>query len=288
MSEQKRKPIIVTGLSGAGISTVLKALEDFRYEVFDNFPMPLISDLQCKTAEVEHAQGIAFGIDTRTRGFSPDAVQKIAKEIGAKIVFITADNAVLHKRFKETRRRHPFAKNKSVSFGIKEERRVLDRLKLHADIVIDTTETSIHDLRHILEGHFALQPAGSLTVSLMSFGFKYGSPREADIMMDVRFLKNPHWNAKLKPQTGLDAAVGEYISADQGFDSFLKNFKDLIDPLIPRYAEEGKSYLTIAIGCTGGRHRSVYIVEQLAQWMAGKGICVDADHRDITKANKHR
>ncbi len=286
MIKQMKTPLIVTGLSGAGISTVLKALEDFRYEVFDNFPLPLVGDLQNKTDEVEHAQGIAFGIDTRTRGFSSQAVQAIAKDIGAKIVFITADDSVLHKRFKETRRRHPFSKNKSVSYGIREERSFLEPLIISADIVIDTTETSIHDLRHILEGHFALQPTGNLTVSLMSFGFKYGSPREADIMMDVRFLKNPHWNPELKPQTGLDAPVGLYIEEDQDFSVFLNHFKSLIQPLIPRYAEEGKSYLTIAIGCTGGRHRSVYTVQKLVEWMMGQGICVDADHRDIKKADK--
>ncbi len=283
MIEIHKKPLIITGLSGAGISTVLKVMEDFRYEVFDNFPLSLVKTLSEKTTPIEGAKGIAFGIDTRTRGFSPEAVLNAVKEMDATLVFITSDDSVLHKRFKQTRRRHPLAKNKSVSYGIREERKLLADIQKNADFVIDSTDTSIHDLRHILEGHFALHPEGNLTVSLMSFGFKNGSPREADIIMDVRFLDNPHWKADLRPKTGLDKEVGDYIRTDKSFDSFLQNFKNLIEPLIPRYAEEGKSYLTIAIGCTGGRHRSVYIVETLQKWLADKGIAADADHRDLKK-----
>ena len=273
-----QKPVIITGLSGAGISSVLKALEDLGLEVFDNFPLRLVAPLM---EDTKNERAIAIGIDTRTRNFSADKVIKTAEEIGAKILFITCDDTVLHNRFAETRRRHPMAKDKPVSAGIKLERELLAPLQNKADLTIDSTHLSIHDLRHILEGHFSQEDEHTLTVTLMSFGFKNGSPREADIIMDVRFLKNPHWNAKLKPKTGLDKDVGKYIEEDEAFLGFLKNFQTLIGPLLPRYAKEGKSYLTIAIGCTGGRHRSVYTSEQLAIWMKDLGISVHVEHRDL-------
>ncbi len=274
------KPIIITGLSGAGISSVLKTLEDFKFEAFDNFPISLIPHLYDKN---EATGNIAIGIDTRTRGFSPEAVLDIAKEIDASIIFITCDDAILQKRFTETRRRHPLAQNKSLSYGIAKERKLLAPIKNKADFVIDSTDTSIHDLRHILEGHFSIKPKEKLTISLMSFGFKNGILREADIIMDVRFLKNPHWDPKLKPKTGMDKAVGEYICQDNEFDKFIKNFKNLLSPLLPRYANEGKSYLTIGIGCTGGRHRSVFTVETLKKWLEQQDLSVYTEHRDLPK-----
>lgn len=276
------QPVIITGLSGAGISSVLKVMEDLRFEVFDNFPLFLIPQLHEETAQHSHLNnGIAIGLDTRTRGFSAEAVLEMAKRIDARLVFITCDETVLYKRFSETRRRHPMAQDSSVSHGIKAERKILSLLRDNADIVIDSTGSSIHDLRAMIEGHFSLKPDENLTVSLLSFGFKNGVPREANIVMDVRFLKNPHWDQDLRALTGKDPAVGAYVMQDAGFETFLEGFKSLIFPLLPRYAKEGRSYLTIAIGCTGGRHRSVFIVETLKKWLDENNVSVFLEHRDL-------
>ncbi len=270
--------VIVTGLNGAGMTSVLKNLEDLNFEVFDNFPLILVKSL------LKDAPGrIAIGIDSRSREFKPAAVVKAAKDLKAKLVFITCDDTVLQKRFTETRRRHPLAKDRPVKDGIRQERRMLFDLQSAADIVIDTSELSVHDLRHILEGYFASKQKSRLTIALKSFAFRYGIPREADIVLDVRFLKNPHWDKKLKPKTGLDKKVGAYIATDPAFKNFISDFKKLLKPLLPRYAEEGKSYLTIAIGCTGGRHRSVYVAEQLKKWLNDADHRTHIEHRDIKR-----
>ncbi|MCB9990293.1 MAG: RNase adapter RapZ [Rhodospirillales bacterium] len=273
--------LIVTGLSGAGMSSSLKHLEDMGYEVFDNFPLtlvgPLVNDAQAQT------RPIAIGIDTRTRGFDPDAVLAAIKAYSARLVFITADEAVLQKRFTETRRRHPLAADRPASAGIKKEQEWLYSLKEKTDDLIDTSMLSIHELRQVLEGRFGTDAEKRLTVTLMSFGFKYGTPREADIVLDVRFLQNPHWVPELKPLTGRDKAVGQYIEKDDGFAPFVTHLKDLIAPLLPRYAAEGKSYLTIAFGCTGGHHRSVYLAETLKPWTEDQGFKTHILHRDIDR-----
>lgn len=282
MNDKVRKNVIITGLSGAGISSVLKAMEDLRFEVFDNFPLSLIpSVIEDASQKQADCNGIAIGVDTRTRGFSADAVLDMVEKTGALLVFITCDENILVRRFSETRRRHPMAQDRTVSHGISAERELLSPLRDRADIILDSTNTSVHDIRHMLEGHFSLKPDKNLTVSLLSFGFKNGVPREANIVMDVRFLKNPHWDSVLKPMTGKDKAVGDYIMQDDGFEPFLNNFKAMLEPLLPRYAGEGRSYLTIAIGCTGGRHRSVFTVELLQKWLEEKGVKVFAEHRDL-------
>ena len=284
MSDVKQeRPLIITGLSGAGISTVLKALEDFSFEVFDNFPLSFIPQLlpYLSHDEVSEHCGVAIGVDVRSRGFSPESVLAMIQQIDAKLLFITCSDDVLYKRFTETRRSHPLARNKSIAFGVQAERELLEPLRQQADILIDSSDRSIHDLRHILEGHLSVNTNEKLTVSLTSFGFKNGIPRSADIVMDVRFARNPHWDATLKPKTGKDNAVGAYIREDADYGRFLEDFKKMIEPLIPRYAQEGKSYLNIAIGCTGGKHRSVYTVEELKKWIKEKGVRVYAEHRDI-------
>ncbi len=282
MDSCEKKNVIITGLSGAGISSALKAMEDLRFEVFDNFPLSFIPDLYSdQSSSDKNMNGVAIGVDTRTRGFSVKALLEMVEQTKSKLVFITCDDTTLFKRFSETRRRHPLAIDKSVSYGIRVEREMFSSLQEQADVVIDSTNTSIHDLRHMLEGHFALKPDENLTVSLLSFGFKNGVPREANIVMDVRFLKNPHWDKDLKLLTGMDRAVGDYVRQDPDFDEFVDNFKGLLAPLLPRYAIEGKSYLSVAIGCTGGRHRSVYTVELLKAWLEEKGVKVFAEHRDL-------
>lgn len=282
MQKNNSSPLlIITGLSGAGMSTSLKHLEDLGYEVFDNFPLKLVAPL-LDDPEIQN-RPIAIGIDTRTRGFDPKAVKATVKKASARLVFVTADEAVLQKRFTETRRRHPLAQDRPASAGIKKEQEWLAGLKQTADDVIDTSLLSVHELRHMLENRYGLGDKAQLTVTLMSFGFKYGLPGEADIVMDVRFLQNPHWVPELKPLTGLDAAIGTYIEKDDNFAGFLRNFENLISPLLPQYAHEGKSYLTIALGCTGGHHRSVYSVEKLKPWLEDQGFTTHIFHRDINR-----
>lgn len=272
-----QKLIIVTGLSGAGMSSALKSLEDIGYEVLDNFPVSLIKELLSEKT----ARPIAIGIDSRTRNFSAPKLKKAIKDFNAQLCFITCKHSVLQKRFTETRRKHPLAQDRPVSDGINKEVELLRPLKDMADVVIDTTDLSIHDLRRMVQGSFALENAQTLGVTLTSFGFKNGVPREADIVMDVRFLKNPHWDKNLKALTGQNKDVGAYIATDESFDEFIQNFKTLIAPLLARYTHEGKSYLTIAIGCTGGKHRSVFVVETLAKWLKNLDIKAHINHRDM-------
>jgi len=279
--KQKKQIVFVTGLSGAGLSSALKALEDLGYEVLDNFPISY-TDRLIHESEAD-GRPVAFGIDTRSRGFNPDAVIEAAQKNSARLVFMTCDDAVLQKRFTETRRRHPLAQDRPVADGIKKEQALLYSLRDIADPVIDTTELSIHDLRRIIQGHFDPSRENDLSVTLMSFGFKNGLPREADIAMDVRFLRNPHWDKDLKPLTGQDPKIGAYIEEDEAFAPFIQNFKILIEPLLPRYTHEGKSYLTIAIGCTGGRHRSVYVAEMIGTWLKSLNVTTHIQHRDIER-----
>lgn len=277
MSDQKL--IIVTGLSGAGMSSALKSFEDMGYEVLDNFPIDFIEHLVAKKRE----RPIALGIDTRTRNFSAAKLKKTVKTYKADLLFITCKHSILQKRFTETRRKHPLAKDRPVSDGIAKEQEILAPIKEAANRVIDTTELSIHDLRRTLEGYYTLENKQKITISLVSFGFRNGVPRESDIVMDVRFLKNPHWDKKLKPLNGTNKAIGDYIKQDPSFDEFMTNFKTMIEPLLERYNHEGKSYLTIAIGCTGGKHRSVFTVETLSAWFKTLGIKANIKHRDLVE-----
>lgn len=276
---QQPSLLFVTGLSGAGISAALKILEDLGYEVFDNFPLLLIDDLI--RSKNEQGKPMAIGLDTRTRGFDPQAVIAKAQALKAAVLFVTCDETVLQKRFTETRRVHPLAGDRPVSAGIKKELALLYPLREISDPLVDTTDLSIHDLRRVLSGHYGERKSGRLNVAVLSFGFKNGLPREADIVMDVRFLQNPHWEADLRPLTGKDKPVQDFIAKDPALKDFLKNFKALLEPLFERYRNEGKSYLTIAIGCTGGKHRSVYVSELLAEWVQQKNIAVTTEHRDI-------
>lgn len=273
--------LIITGYSGAGMSSCLKHLEDVDYEVFDNFPLSLIPALVADPASAGHP--LAIVVDARTRGFDPAGLIAIVRQTQAKLVFMTADESELLKRFTETRRRHPLAGDRPASAGIKKEQDILSPLQQAADLVIDTTGLSMHDLRRVVAGHFEDPRVGHLSITMMSFGFRHGVPRDADIVMDIRFLSNPHWVPELRPLTGLDRAVGDYVSGDSAFTGFIENFKTMLTPLLPRYAAEGKSYLTIAIGCTGGRHRSVYSVETLKPWLLAQGFPAQIFHRDVTK-----
>jgi len=276
----KRPILFITGLSGAGISTALKALEDIGYEVFDNFPLSQVYTVLNEDGFEESP--IALGFDSRTRSFNPENMIRMAQDTGAHLTFLKATNDTLHKRFSETRRVHPMAKDRTVIDGIIYERQWLEPLLEAADMSIDTTDISVHDLKRKIEADFTLDKTDKrLSVTIMSFGFKNGVPREMDMMFDVRFLKNPHWDPDLKQNTGQDKAVQDYILTDPNTDVFFKKTTDMVDFLLPNYTDEGKSYLTIAIGCTGGKHRSVFMTERLAKHIEKLNYPVTIRHRDM-------
>jgi UPF0042 nucleotide-binding protein len=281
--------VIVTGMSGAGRTAALRALEDLGYEAVDNLPLSLFGSIV--PPEGLAGRGLAVDVDVRTRDFTEARFNEMVDALFARpgidgrMVFIDCDDEALRRRFTETRRRHPLAKDRAVPDGIQLERRLVGGLRARADVVIDTTALSVADLRRILAGHFALEPAG-LAVSVVSFAFPHGLPREADLVFDVRFLANPHYVDALRPQSGCDAGVGDYVAADPAFAPFLAGIEAWLVPLLPRYEREGKSYLTIAIGCTGGRHRSVYVAERLAASLAARGRAVHLAHRDLPSSGQ--
>ncbi len=277
--------VIVTGMSGAGKSSALHALEDVGFETVDNLPVTLLQAVVAAGGGTERP--LALGIDVRTRDF--DAPQLIAAReamrhhagVETTIVFLDCDSEVLGQRYTETRRPHPLAHDLPVSVGVEMERRLLAPLREHCDILIDTSRLSIADMRRVLLGHFANETKRAMQVFLTSFGYRHGIPRDADIVLDVRFLKNPHYIPALSRKTGLDRPVGTYIEKDPALKTFLGHATAMLKPLLPLYAKEGKSYLTIAVGCTGGQHRSVYVVERLKAWLATQKVAFAVRHRDI-------
>jgi len=206
--------------------------------------------------------------------------------LDARLVFLECSDEALQRRFTETRRRHPLAVDRPVTDGIKREREMLWRLRDQADQVFDTSLLSIHDLRRVIGGHFRIDASAGLTLFITSFSYRHGVPREADLVFDARFLANPHWDVTLRPLTGQDQAVADYIGRDAALQPFMGHMQALLLPLLPRYQHEGKSYLTIAIGCTGGRHRSVFVAEQLATALAVHGYVTGIGHRDMDRAGK--
>ena len=280
-----RSLLLVTGMSGAGRSSCLKILEDMGFEAVDNLPLPLLHRLLRADDELEG--DLAVGMDSRTRGFDPKALVELVADLSrtrpfdSRLVFFDCDDDVLQQRYTETRHRHPMAADRTVADGILRERALMRPAREAADIVIDTSRTSLTDLRRILWGHLGRSDEQRLTVALVSFAFRGGLPREADIVFDARFLNNPHYVDELRPLTGLDPAVQAHIRTDPDFASFQRNLETLILPLMPRYRSEGKSYLTIAVGCTGGRHRSVFLVDTFARSLRDAGWDVMTLHREI-------
>lgn len=281
--------ILVTGLSGAGRSSTLKVLEDLGYEAIDNLPLYLLQDL-LKPVQLLR-RPIAIGIDVRTRDFNVDLVlhqiQQLKEDATPlSVVFLDAEDAVLINRFTETRRRHPLAIDRPVGDGIKQERALLEPLRKAADIILNTSDLSLADLRRQLHGQFTFSTSGGISLSVMSFAYRQGLPREADIVIDVRFLRNPHYDAMLKDLSGKDAPVGAYIEQDADFSRFFGDLTQMFTPLLPRYQQEGKNYLTIAFGCTGGRHRSVYTATKFAQWLQQTHKRITLVHRDLDKGEE--
>jgi UPF0042 nucleotide-binding protein len=283
-----RRFVLVTGMSGAGLSTTLKALEDLGYEALDNLPLFLF-DLLLREGE-SRDRPLAIGIDSRTRDFTADSllsrVNRLRAEpdVSLRLLFVDSGNETLLRRFTETRRRHPLAVDRPIMDGILNERAILGPVKLSADLALDTSDLSIHDLRRVVAGHFALDRTPDLGVFVTSFSYRQGLPRDADLVFDVRFLRNPHWDPVLRPFTGRDQRVATYIENDPDYAPFMDRLTGFIAPLLPRYRQEGKSYLTIAIGCTGGKHRSVHVAEMLGRWLKGHGVPVTVGHRGLDRA----
>ena len=278
---------IVTGVSGAGKSTLLRVLEDLGYEGIDNPPLGLIESILAPEGVSAGGGAVAVGVDIRTRDFDVTGLAQIAEslrvraDIRPRLLFVDCDDEVLLRRFTETRRRHPLADGTQVIQGIHDEKQLLEPLRRIADTVMDTTSLSTNGLRREVGGAFGLDRT-ALAVAVMSFSYRRGLPREADLVFDVRFLRNPHYEPALRALSGRDPEVGVYIEGDPDFDPFLERLTALLTPLLPRYHAEGKSYLTIAVGCTGGKHRSVYVAERLTTWLAQAGQEAELVHRDVT------
>ncbi|HYM31427.1 MAG TPA: RNase adapter RapZ [Candidatus Cybelea sp.] len=290
MSGSRIRLLLVSGLSGAGKSSALKILEDLGYEAVDNLPLALLSGLAPPEPANDAAaspHAIAVGIDSRTRGF--DAERLVATlgdfrargDVDARLLFLECDDAELLHRFTATRRRHPLASDRPVADGIAHERQLMAKLRDAADQVIDTTDVSLPELRHVLSERCALDAEHGLNITVASFSYRRGLPREADLVFDVRFLKNPYYVANLTDLTGDRPEVGAYIASDAAFTPFFQGLSEMLLTLLPHYSREGKSYLTIAIGCTGGRHRSVYVAEKLARLLRDEGYRVSLRHRDL-------
>ena len=284
--------LLVTGLSGAGKSTVLKTLEDLGWETVDNLPLRLLDRLLSTplSESTESDSPLAVGIGARTRDFDPDSIVKRIKKLRSEhgydigTLFLDCSGAELERRYAETRRRHPLALDRPASDGIARERELLAPLRRWANRLIDTTDLKSNELAQQVRATFGGDGLGEPTLSVMSFGYARGVPRNADLVFDMRFLRNPHWDAKLRPGTGLDADVSAYIAADPAYDAALTQIENLLLLLLPRYRAEGKAYVTIAFGCTGGRHRSVHVTERVAKRLRAAGFSPTVTHRDLGAA----
>ncbi|MBC6440784.1 MAG: RNase adapter RapZ [Rhodospirillales bacterium] len=279
-----RHLVLLTGLSGAGRSTALKALEDEGYDAIDNLPLHLVEMLLDETDNVR----LAIVVDVRQRSFDVDAFLAMSDRLRTRprlsvtVVFLTCDSDGLQRRFTETRRPHPLAGNGTVADGIETEQALMKPVMALADLVVDTSAMNSAALRRHVGEHLRFDPTPRLSVFVMSFSYRMGIPGNADLVFDVRFLSNPHYVDELRHKTGKDAEVARFIESDDRFADFFDRFGGLISDLLPAYTAEGKRYLTIAIGCTGGRHRSVFVAERLAPLLSEGGRRVALQHRELT------
>jgi UPF0042 nucleotide-binding protein len=280
---------IITGLSGAGRSSAADVLEDLGCFVIDNLPPSLIPKVAELARDRERPTRYALVVDVRSGEFMDELAAALAalRETGARtrMLFLDASDAALVRRFEASRRPHPLAATGRVSDGIAHERELLEELKGEADVVVDTSSLNIHELRDRLHELFGDTPApdGSLQTSLISFGYKFGIPLDVDLIFDCRFLPNPHWVETLRPLPGTDDAVRRYVLDQPEAQAFLAQLRDLFALLLPAYAREGKTYLSIGVGCTGGRHRSVVIAAELAKLLGGLGFPASVHHRDLDR-----
>jgi RNase adapter protein RapZ len=279
---------VITGLSGAGRTTAAKVLEDLGYFVIDNLPPSLIERVvDLATAPGSTVEQVALVVDVRGRQFFGDFRQSLRKlrdgELDVQVVFLEAADEALVKRYEAERRVHPLAGEDRVVDGIERERALLADLRAEADLLIDTTDLNVHDLRDRLVDAFGEETGGGLVANVVSFGFKNGTPRDADMVLDCRFLPNPHWVEALRPFDGLEDPVRDYVLTQPATDEFLARLRSLLDLMVPGFVAEGKRYLTIAVGCTGGKHRSVVLGEEVAAHLRDMGFPVRVEHRDRTK-----
>jgi UPF0042 nucleotide-binding protein len=287
----QRKPhkelVIVTGISGAGKASALKAFEDLGFHAVDNLPLELLpnfASLVAASAEVERAVIVVDVREGPTLDQLPEILKSVRKQLPTRVVFLDAQDAVLVRRFSETRRPHPLGRSETVWRSVVEERQLLDPIRNVADTLIDTSTFNVHELRALIQTRFGHDDQRKqLLVSCLSFGFKNGVPLDADLVFDVRFLPNPHFVPEFRKKTGKDPKVAAYIRGFAQTEEFLTRVTDLMLYLLPHYVEEGKSYLTIAFGCTGGQHRSVMMAEEMAKRLKKAGYLVKALHRDIPR-----
>jgi UPF0042 nucleotide-binding protein len=287
--------VLITGMSGAGNSTTIRALEDMGHEAIDNMPLSFVSRLfPGDLTATPPTRPMALGIDVRTRGFTPDAfLEKLAMlrsdpGLDTRMIFLDCADETLVDRFKTTRRRHPMAPDTGVEAGIALERELLAPLRERADLVIDTTALSPHDLKARLASHLAedgTAPQARMAISVQSFSFKRGAPREADTVLDCRFLQNPYWEPALRSGDGRDANVRAHVTGDPLYAPFLDRVADLAKMLLPAYRREGKAYFCIAMGCSGGRHRSVAAAEDLAARLTEAGWQTSVRHRELDQGS---
>ncbi|KPP88795.1 RNase adapter RapZ [Erythrobacter sp. HL-111] len=284
-ADAPQRLLLVTGLSGAGKSTALDVLEDLGWETIDNFPVRMLKRLVARPGE--EPGRLAIGFDSRTRGFVPADVIALAKDLSERgdlstsFMFIDCADVELERRYNETRRRHPMAQGRPVLDGIAADRELLEPLRRWADIVIDTTALSSNDLQGRVRELFGDDGADETTLTISSFGFARGMPPLADLVFDMRFLDNPHWVPGLRELTGCDAPVGAHIERDPAFADAFARIRDLLLTLLPRYRAQGKSYVHVAFGCTGGRHRSVYTAEAMARALRSHGFSPTVRHRNL-------
>ena len=293
MTRDRKQILLVTGMSGAGKSTVLKTLEDLGWEVVDNLPLLLLDrllDAPLPEGSRDASQPLAIGIGARTRDFDPARIVRrisgLADDHGLEIgmLFLDCAGVELERRYSETRRRHPLALDRPANDGIGRERDLLAPLRDWANRLIDTTDMSANELAQQIRTSFGGDGLGEPTLAVRSFGFARGVPRNADLVFDMRFLRNPHWDAHLRPGTGLDAEVAAYVAADPAYEDAVGRIEELLMLLLPRYRAEGKSYVTVAFGCTGGRHRSVHVAERVAARLRAAGFSPTVGHRDLGAA----
>jgi RNase adapter protein RapZ len=279
--------VIVTGISGAGKASALKAFEDLGFHCVDNLPLELMPDfaaLVSKSAEVQQAAIVVDVREGTTLDGLPEILKQIKKLLPTRVVFLDAQDAVLVRRYSETRRPHPLGRSETVSRSIVEERQLLDPIRNVADTLIDTSNFNVHELRTHIQSRFGLQDGTKhLLVSCLSFGFKNGVPLDADMVFDIRFLPNPHFVPEFRKKTGLDPKVAAYVRGFPQTTEFLDKVTNLMLYLLPHYIKEGKSYLTVAFGCTGGQHRSVMMAEEMSKRLKKAGYQVKALHRDIVR-----
>jgi UPF0042 nucleotide-binding protein len=282
-----RELVIVTGISGSGKASALRAFEDLGFHAVDNLPLELLlsfADLVVKAAEHESAVIVVDVREGTTLDSLPQILKKVKKLIPTRVVFLDCQDAVLVRRYSETRRPHPLSRMETVSRSIVEERQLLDPIRNVADTLIDTSNFNVHELRAHIQSRFGQEEQSKrLLVSCVSFGFKNGVPLDADMVFDVRFLPNPHFVPEFRKRTGLDPKVAAYVRGFPQTEEFLDRVTDLMLYLLPHYVEEGKSYLTVAFGCTGGQHRSVMMAEEMSVRLEKAGYQVKALHRDVPR-----